>query len=643
MRSRCMMRRGLRLWWRHVVPSQSPQRWPNSTVLCKSYTCCWLLLVLLVMTATTLLVPGGAQDIQDNPQACNYLKSAFVFANKSDINLGAVYPLMSIAAYGDEVLEFAQSVYNCGNNIGPLHGGISKPSDRPYTVVDLSGQWTDPNMRIKFINVCCRGLIPGANPLYSGVQQITITTANNTVLRLGAAACARDTYGFTYDNSFKYYYLAGLVSWSLANGSSAWVHRVGFYMLTYPTVPTCTAPMIPSPPSPPTPPSPPGPPPTPPRPPPPSPPHPPLAASEVYVSPFFCGFPTGIKYSTKSDVRLGIQFPVHTLSGFAGWVLDFAVSSYNCGQQRGPLHGGLSGIPYTSLDLRSQLSDPNMRITQVSVCCSGNSWGNGTQRLMMRTANGTLFSFGGLCTRQQPWLRLPANFTFAGVVTQSPADGSNRWIHRLAFVAIRYPPGGVGPAALCPLSAPSSQPLPPSTPPSSDIYISPMFCGQDFGVKYATSSDANLASTFPIQTLNGRAGWVLEFAMSMYDCNGQYQGATHGGYATNSTTVVLDLSSQLSDHSSSRLLITKFTTCCAGKNSTWANAAQRIVMLRADGTQLNIGKWCTVPQPWIDVPPGYTFGGLVTQSPAAADERSNWVHRLGFVAVRYRPEVKVCT
>ncbi|GIL45100.1 hypothetical protein Vafri_2035 [Volvox africanus] len=574
-------------------------------------------------------------------EICSYDKSAFVFANKSDMNLAAVYPLMSIAAFGEEVLEFAQSVYNCGNDIGPLHGGISKPYDRPYSVVDFSGQWTDPKMRIKFINVCCRGLIPGADRRYGGVQQITFITANNTVLTLGATNCSNDTYRGSLDNSSKYYYFVGLVTWSPEDGSSAWVHRVGFYMTTYPIVPKCTAPMLPSPP-PPTPPFPPGLPWTPltPQAPrlPPLPPPPPLAASEVYVSPFFCGFSTGVKYSTKSDVRLGIQFPVHTLSGFAGWVLDFAVSTYDCGQQRGPLHGGLSGVAYVSLDLRSQLSDPNMRITQASVCCSGNSWGNGTQRLMMRTANGTLFSFGGLCTRQQPWQRLPTNFTFAGLVTQSPADGSSRWVHRLAFVAIRYPPG-VGAEAMCPLSPPSSPP-PPTRPTSSDIYTSPMFCGQDFGIKYATSSDANLASTFAIQTLNGRAGWVLEYAMSTYDCNGRYQGAPHGGFvATNSPAVVLDLSSQLSDPS---LRITKFTTCCAGTNSTWANGAQRIIMMMAGGTQLNIGKWCAVPQPWINVPTGYTFGGLVTQSPA--DGGGFWVHRLGFIAVRHRPGVQqVCT
>ncbi|GLI64838.1 hypothetical protein VaNZ11_008139 [Volvox africanus] len=191
---------------------------------------------------------------------------------------------------------------------------------------------------------------------------------------------------------------------------------------------------------------------------------------------------------------------------------------------------------------------------------------------------------------------------------------------------------------MCPLSPPSSPP-PPTRPSSSDIYISPMLCGQDFGIKYATSSDANPASTFPIQTLNGRAGSVLEYAMSTYDCNGRYQGAPHGGvYAASSPTVTLDLSSQLLDPG---LRITKFTACCAGTNSTWANGAQRIIMMTAGGMQLNIGKRCVVPQPWINVPTGYTFGGLVTQSPA--DEGRNWVHRLGFIAVRYRPGVKVCT
>ncbi|GLI64835.1 hypothetical protein VaNZ11_008129, partial [Volvox africanus] len=114
--------------------------------------------------------------------------------------------------------------------------------------------------------VCCRGLIAGANPLYGGVQQITFTTANNTVLKLGATTCTRDSYGFSYDNSFKLDYFVGLVTWSPADGSSAWVHRVGFYMTTYPVVPKCTAPMIPRPPSPPTPPSPPRPPRTPPSP-----------------------------------------------------------------------------------------------------------------------------------------------------------------------------------------------------------------------------------------------------------------------------------------------------------------------------------------------------------------------------------------
>ncbi|GIL64166.1 hypothetical protein Vafri_18133 [Volvox africanus] len=150
------------------------------------------------LPTSTLSQPAG---IKDYPQACNYFETMFVFANKSDMNLAAVYPLMSIAAFGEEVLEFAQSVYNCGNDIGPLHGGISKPYDRPYSVVDFSGQWTDPKMRIKFINVCCRGLIPGSNPLYGGTQQTMFTTANNTVLTLGATNCSNDTYRGSLDNS----------------------------------------------------------------------------------------------------------------------------------------------------------------------------------------------------------------------------------------------------------------------------------------------------------------------------------------------------------------------------------------------------------------------------------------------------------
>ncbi|GLC52234.1 hypothetical protein PLESTB_000598800 [Pleodorina starrii] len=173
----------------------------------------------------------------------------------------------------------------------------------------------------------------------------------------------------------------------------------------------------------------------------------------------------------------------------------------------------------------------------------------------------------------------------------------------------------------------------PLSPP--DMYFSRFLCGYSSGVNYMTTSDARLAMTYPISALMGSVsadyGGVLAFAMSVYNCAQEY-GTAHGGIAAK-RVVSLDLPrAQTSDPS---MRIVQFTACCADDDSFSMYSVQNVRFRTANGTELGIGaEFCRHPQPWVRMPEGYTFAGLVTQFPEDRANGPDWIHRLAFIAVR---------
>ncbi|EFJ46992.1 hypothetical protein VOLCADRAFT_92520 [Volvox carteri f. nagariensis] len=157
--------------------------------------------------------------------------------------------------------------------------------------------------------------------------------------------------------------------------------------------------------------------------------------TSVYVTNYLCGT-DNIFYKTASDVSMALIYPLQAISGHVGSIFDFAKSSFGCGLSDGPLHGGYSARPTFTLDFRQQLSNYSMRITRVSACCAGQyAYNNGVQGIRMRTAGGVEVYSGGECTNPQPWVNIPTGYVLSGLRTNSPADGSRQWVHRVAFVA----------------------------------------------------------------------------------------------------------------------------------------------------------------------------------------------------------------
>ncbi|GIM13102.1 hypothetical protein Vretimale_16265 [Volvox reticuliferus] len=564
---------------------------------------------------------------------CGLNSAGVNYTTISDESRGSRFPISNIIGNSDVVINFVISTFQGSEPLSSIHGGLG------LTVLNLSPQQTtDPSMRIVQATACCS---TDANWDYA-VQSIIFRTANSTELRIGTRCDLQRPWLSIAEN----YTFAGLATQSVASGSKNYVHRVAFYFAGYTTTmspQSASSPRPPIPLPPPVPPYPPSPP-RPPQPPrsPPPPPWPPVTPTDIYVSPFFCGVSSGVKYVTKSDLYPAGEYVLESITFQSGIdVLYSTMSSYNCGQQNGPQHGVAAfelAAPRATINFRSQLINPQTRITHFSICCTSfpNESDNRTARINLKTANGTEIVLADLrtqCSNPMPWVSIPSGYTFAGLVTQSLDTVNRPWVHRVAFVAARYPSGAMPPA--CPPPPPSRSPPPPPPLESADTYVSPFLCGYSSGASYTTSSDLVLGSTYPIQTISGYADdKVLNFAASTFDCNGQIQGVLHGGFkATMSKpNVSLDLRPQLSDP---KMRITNFSTCCAAES--YGYAAQGILLQTADGTRLSIGVSCGTPQDWISVPEGFTFAGLMTQS--TADGSNNWVHRLAFVAVRYTADV----
>ncbi|GIL53192.1 hypothetical protein Vafri_8868 [Volvox africanus] len=599
--------------------------------------------------------PLNSSDVYVSPFLCGY-SSGVSYVTNSDRNLGSTYPIQTLSGNADKVLNFAASTFDCNGQVqGVLHGGFNSTMLKSNVSLDLRPQLTDPKMRIASFSTCC-----AAESYGFAAQGIILQTADGTQLSLGGS-CGTPQDWIRVPDGFTF---AGLVTQSPADGIKDWVHRLAFVAVRYTanvlmTAGTCTTTRAQPPP------------PAPPLPHPLLPPPSPLAiptsrrslllaarqtASGVLVSPFFCGR-SDLKYMTTTDAYLGATYPIDSIS----WTSVLggaarAVSSFNCGKQHGPVHGyyaaggAMSGSSNMSqIDLRPQLSDPNMRIIQVSACCVMSSkqqeaadTNEAVAGLILRTANQTQLVLGRSSCTRQPWFNIPTGYTFAGLMTQTRVEGINPWLSRLAFVASRT--GSAGPHhRKCPPPSPTFTPSSTSSPAT----VLPAFnvlsfsCGYTSGVDYTNTSDVLSGRILPIQTLSASVGWVLESAMSLYDCNGQVQGPIHGsGYSPTSSNAssIVNLRLQFPDPS---MRITHFSACCSGGESdNGSNAVQSILLKTANGTQLSLGSTCFVQQPWIALTRGYTFAGLVTQSPA--DGRDGWVHRVAPVEVLYPDGARAC-
>lgn len=158
-------------------------------------------------------------------------------------------------------------------------------------------------------------------------------------------------------------------------------------------------------------------------------------------------------YSTRSDLDNAAIFPIESITWQAEGFFHSAVSTYDCGRRRGPMHGGFEPGDLEKpvvLDLRAQLTQPEMRITAFAACCNQGGLSINVitrkvvHRVLLRTANGTVIGLGDpSCRDQQPWEIIPDGYTFAGLVSQTPAGSvegvlsDSQWVHKLAFLAIR--------------------------------------------------------------------------------------------------------------------------------------------------------------------------------------------------------------
>ncbi|KAG2433624.1 hypothetical protein HYH02_012553 [Chlamydomonas schloesseri] len=123
----------------------------------------------------------------------------------------------------------------------------------------------------------------------------------------------------------------------------------------------------------------------------------------------------------------------------------------------------------------------------------------------------------------------------------------------------------------------------------------------------------------------------------LHGWNSNYTGPVHGGYAGVSGTRAVDLAAP-------GLQVTAVRTCCAG--GSWGNGAQTVQLRVADAAAKGKGSskvlyagsdsWCSTPQDWVPVPPGYRFAGVKTQTKAGSAD--NYVHRIAFVFASIKPK-----
>ncbi|KAG2484804.1 hypothetical protein HYH03_016456 [Edaphochlamys debaryana] len=183
--------------------------------------------------------------------------------------------------------------------------------------------------------------------------------------------------------------------------------------------------------------------------------------------------------------------------------------------------------------------------------------------------------------------------------------------------------------------------VPKPPPPVRMVQQSPFFCGDaSMAGAMLTTSDQGLARYYPLQAMFVQVGGLWDSALSLYE--GGRRGLKHGaGFSPVPTGQTMINFTRLA--SEENVTVTAVSVCCTHFPG-WYRAPQALRLRASNGVTMSTHSdysQCLEEQPWVDVPKGMSFAGIVARKLPAwrvdTDGGPEWIDSVAFLFSRGPP------